>query len=251
VAMPPAAAAFKQKRCNLWVNAESTWLSLEGWRAGQSDWSPDELLGEECYVGIDLSSKIALTAIAALFPPNERHASWRLLHWGLTPADTLEQRELEDRARYSEWVKRGWLLTNPGNQIDQDEVQRVVNEVIAPRFPIAMLGIDPWNAGNLRKNLENDGHYVVEIPQNLPQMSATCKDFEADVLDALVDAGRNELLEWSMRNTVVARDNKDNYYPTKLRSRGRIDPTIATLLARKCYTLHQGVPADDPDLVTA
>jgi phage terminase large subunit-like protein len=251
-AMPPAAATFKQKRLNLWVNADAPWLSLEGWRAGQSTWDAEELLGEECFVGIDLSSKIDLTAIAALFPPTETRPTWRLLHWGLTPAETLEERAHRDRAPYQVWVDQGWLLTNPGNQIDQDEVRRIVNEVIAPRFVIVQIGIDPWNAGNLRKHMENDGYSVLEIPQNLPQMSATCKDFEADVLDALVDANHNPLLEWSMRNATVVTDNKDNYYPTKKpgRSHGRrIDPTIATLLARKVYNVNLGVPADDPDLV--
>ena len=29
--MEPAAAAFKQKRLNLWVNAIAPWLSLDGW----------------------------------------------------------------------------------------------------------------------------------------------------------------------------------------------------------------------------
>jgi len=52
-----------------------------------------------------------------------------------------------------------------------------------------------------------------------------------------------------MRNTIVARDNKDNYMPTKKKSRGRIDPTVAALLARKIYNLNVGIAADDPDLV--
>jgi phage terminase large subunit-like protein len=250
-AMPPAAAAFKQKRCNIWVNADAPWLSLEGFRAGQSVWDPDELLGEECFVGIDLSSKIDLTAIVALFPPTATRSRWRLLCWGLTPAETLEQRELRDRAPYRQWVEEGHLLTNPGNQIDQDEVRRIVGELVAPRFTISEIGIDPWNAGNLRKHLEDDGFRVLEIPQNLPQMSGTCKDFEADVLDAQVDARFNPLVQWAISNTVVVRDNKDNYYPSKKRSRGRIDPTVAALLARKVYNVNLGTPVEDPDLIVA
>jgi phage terminase large subunit-like protein len=248
-AMPPAAAAFKQKRLNLWVNTDAPWLSLDGWRQGQSDWRLEELIGEECYVGIDLSSKIDLTAIVALFPPSPRHATWRLICWALTPEDTLPAREHRDRAPYSVWKQQGHLLTNPGNQIDQDEVKRIVVEVVGAHFEIVQIGIDPWNAGNLRKHLEDEGLSVLEIPQNIPQMGRTCKDFEADVLDGQVDANRNPLVEWSISNTVVSQDNKDNIFPTKKRSRGRIDPTIATLLARKVYNVNIGVPADDPDLV--
>lgn len=38
--IPSAAAEFKQKRLNLWVNASNPCLSVEGWRKGQTDWTP-------------------------------------------------------------------------------------------------------------------------------------------------------------------------------------------------------------------
>jgi phage terminase large subunit-like protein len=250
MAMPSAEAAFKQKRLNLWVNADAPWLSLEGWRNGQSHWTIDEVIGEKCWIGVDLSSKIDLTAVVALFPPTPARRQWRLLARCLTPADTLENRSSRDRAPYALWQQRGWLETNAGNQIDQDVVKAIVVEW-SQQFQVQEIGIDPWNAGNLRKHLEDEGLAVIEIPQTLPQMSAACKDFEADVLDGLVDAAHNELLQWAIRNTVVARDNKDNVYPTKKRSRGRIDPVVAALIARKVYNLQLGTPAEDPDLVTA
>jgi len=249
-AMPAAEAAFKQKRLNIWVNADSPWMSLDGWRKGQSTWDEDELVGEVCVIGIDLSSKIDLTAVVALFPPTETRRKWRLIARCLSPAATLEERAHRDRAPYETWATRGWLETNPGNQIDQDVVKDIVLD-LAERFQVQQIGIDPWNAGNLRKHLEDAGLGVLEIPQTIPQMSAACKDFEAEVLDGLVDANHNELMQWAIRNTVATRDNKDNIYPTKKRSRGRIDPVVAALIARKVFNVNAGAPADDPDLVTA
>ena len=35
--MPSAAASYKQKHLNLWINALQPWLSLDGWRKGQTD----------------------------------------------------------------------------------------------------------------------------------------------------------------------------------------------------------------------
>jgi phage terminase large subunit-like protein len=50
----------------------------------------------------------------------------------------------------------------------------------------------------------------------------------------------------------VQRDNKDNIYPTKKKSRGRIDPIIAALLGRKLATMHEDDgPVEDPVLVIA
>lgn len=249
--MPPAAAAFKQKRLNLWVNAITPWLSLEGWRRGQSKWRMEQLAGQPCWLGIDMSSKIDLTAVVAAFPPHEDRAEWRLVSWVLTPEETLDARAHRDRAPYHLWLQRGWLRTNPGNRIDQDEVRAIVAEARG-LFDVVEVGFDPWNAGNLEKDLTDDGCAVVEVPQNMQQMSQPCKEFEADVLDGLVDAGDNDLMTWCASNVVVYRDNKDNIYPMKKRSRGRIDPIIAALIARKLAardTTEQY--ADDPDLVVA
>src|SRR4029453_11111015 len=169
---------------------------------------------------------IDLTAIVALFPPTETRKQWRLIARCLSPAATLEDRAVRDRVPYATWVQRGWLETTPDNQIDQDVVKAIVMD-FARQFQVQQIGIDPWNAGNLRKHLEDEGLGVLEIPQNLPQMSATCKDFEADVLDGLVDANHNELVQWSIRNAVPQGDNKGNFYPTKKRSGGPTHPGVA------------------------
>jgi phage terminase large subunit-like protein len=247
--MPAAAAAFKQKRLNLWVNSDAPWLSLEGWRRGQTTWTLADMAGEPCWIGIDLSSKIDLTAVVLVFPPTEARASWRLWVWCLTPEDTMQERARRDRAPYPLWKERGYLRTNPGNRIDQSAVEDLVHEADA-QFDVQQIGVDPWNAGNLTNLLTEDGFEVIEIPQTLPQMSAPAKDFEADVLDGLVDAAGNELMMWAVSNVVVQADNKDNIFPTKKRSRGRIDPVMAALMGRKLASVGDEPAADDPVLVT-
>jgi phage terminase large subunit-like protein len=230
--MPNAAAAFRQKRLNEWVNTLAPWLSLEGWRKGQSTWTIESMHGELCWIGIDLSSKIDLTAVVLVFPPTLTRKTWRLIPWCLTPDETLEERAHRDRAPYLVWKAAGILGTNPGNRIDQDVVRDLANTA-GKLFHVEQIGIDPWNAGNLVQDLTEDGFQVVEIPQTLQQMSAPAKDFEADVLDGLVDAGGNPLMAWCISNVVVQRDGKDNIYPVKKKSRGRIDPVIAALMGRK------------------
>jgi phage terminase large subunit-like protein len=239
--MPNAAAAFKQKRLNLWVNTLAPWLSIEGWRKGQTVWTIESMYGEECWIGIDLSSKIDLTAVVLVFPPTKTRKSWRVIPYALTPEDTLEERAHRDRAPYLLWKASGILQTNPGNRIDQDVVRALVTDAKA-HFNVQQVGVDPWNAGNLVTDLIIDGLDVVEIPQTLQQMSAPAKDFEADVLDGLIDAGGNPLMAWCVSNVVVQRDGKDNIYPVKKKSRGRIDPVIAALMARKLVTTDNAPP---------
>lgn len=250
--MPAAANAFKQKRLNLWVNTLAPWLSMEGWHAGQSAWTLEAMRGEPCWLGIDLSSKIDLTAIAIVFPPTAARRAWRIAAVCLSPEATLEERAHRDRAPYRVWVDGGYLRTCPGNRIDQDAVREIVREA-CDQFDVRQVGIDPYNAGNLVHLLEyEDGLEVIEIGQSMLQMSGPAKDFEADVLDGLIDGGGNPLLTWCVSNVVVMQDNKGNIYPVKKRSRGRIDPVIAALLARKLAALDADTPpAEDPDLVFA
>ena len=241
--MPAAAASFQQKRLNVWVNTSAPWLSLDGWRRGQSTWTLESLRGAPCWIGIDLSSKIDLTAVVLAFPPAVDRLRWRLVVWCLTPEETLDERAHRDRAPYPLWKEMGLLRTNSGNRIEQDVIRAMIAEADA-LFDVQQIGIDPWNAGNLETDLGVDGFEVIEIPQTLQQMSAVSKEFEADVLDGLVDAGGNPLMAWCISNVVVQRDGKDNIYPVKKKSRGRIDPVIAALMARKLATLSQPAAVD-------
>ena len=248
--MPSAAAAYQQKRLNLWVNTDAPWLALDGWRGGQTAWSLEDLKGESCWGFIDLASKIDLAALGLAFPPTAAHKAWRYVVRGFTPADTLVERAHRDRAGYIAWTTTllagsTWpvLTTCPGNRLDQDVIRAAVTDAKAFGFDLQQIGFDPWNAGNLEKDLQDDGFEVLEIPQTLAHMSAPSKEFEADVLDGLVDTGGNPMLLWMASNVVVYRDGKDNIYPQKKKSRGRIDGIITCIGARKLARLEA---ATDP-----
>jgi phage terminase large subunit-like protein len=233
--MPGAAAEFKQKRLNLWVNSYEPWLSMEGWNKGQTDVDREqfleELAGAPCYIGIDLSSKIDLCAVVALFPPFDGRG-WRIDLSAFTPEDTVDARQHRDRAPYAVWIHLGWLEKTPGNRIDYDAILERVKE-LAQYYDVRAIGVDPWNAGNLITDLQNEGFEVVEVPQTFAHLSGACKDFEGEVLDGIVDANANPLMRWAVGNAVVQRDGKDNIQPIKKKSRGRIDPVVATAIARR------------------
>ena len=67
------------------------------------------------------------------------------------------------------------------------------------------------------------------MPQTYAGMSSAGKRFEAAVLAGEVDAHDDPMMRWCMANAVVQQDGKDNIYPVK-KSRGRIDPLMATLI---------------------
>ena len=234
--MPSAAPEFWQKRLNIWVNGDEPWLSIDGWQQGQTTGDREAFLerltGRRCWVGIDLSSKIDLSAIAAVFEPTDDDPRWRIDLSAFTPAKTLEARQHRDRAPYQVWVDQGWLETTPGNRIDYDALLARVKE-LQEYYDVQMVGVDPWNAGNLVNDLQAEGLQVVEVPQIFKHMTAPSKDFEAEVLDGVWDANANPLMRWAVGNAKAEKDGKDNIQPGKRKSRGRIDPVVATIIARK------------------
>jgi phage terminase large subunit-like protein len=238
--MPSAAATFQQKRLNLWVNADAPWLSLDGWRKGQSAWTEADMARQPCWIGIDLASKIDLCALACVFPPTADRPTWRL--WGRvwTPADTLLERARRDRAPYDVWARSGHLIAAPGTAVSHALVRAEVNR-LRKVFQVRQIGFDPWHARELITQLvDEDGftpEQAIEVPQTFAGMSSACRDFEAEVLAGLWDAAGSPLQAWCASNVVVQRDGKDNMYPVKKRSRGRIDPIMAAIIGRRLVAL--------------
>ena len=237
--MPSALAEFKQKRLNIWIHASTPWLDLEAWKAGQTARPPTELLGRPCWAGVDLSSKTDLSATALVFPPTEEDPTWRILCRYFTPEDGLEARERQARAPYRQWVQDGHLTTNPGNRIDH----RVILEALLEdgrTYDLRQVGFDPWNVGNLATDLADEwgdaaGERVVEISQNVTQLSEPSKEFAAEVGARRIDAGGHPILLWNVSNAVVDVDGNENIKPTKnpKKARGRIDGLMAAIMGLK------------------
>lgn len=232
-----AAAAYQQKHLNRWINASQPWLSLDGWRKGQSApnaWSRSELAGRRCVIGIDLAAKLDLTAMVALFPPDQPGDKYRVLRWVWTPEDTLVERAHRDRAPYPLWVSEGHLRTTPGTRIDNSVIREALRE-LKGLASIQTIGFDPWHGDQLIVDLKKtDGftdEQVLEVPQTYHGMSSGCLAMEAAVLAGEIDAQGDPVMTWAVSNAVVQRDGKDNIYPVKKRSRGRIDPVMALGIA--------------------
>lgn len=247
--MPSAAAEFKQKRLNLWVNASNPCLSVEGWRKGQSALSEAawlaELEHEPCFVGIDLASKIDLCCCSFVFPPTAGRPQWKLLQYIWTPEDTLKDRAHRDRAPYDVWVEQQRLITTPGTQIDHQLIRGVLKEN-RERFDIERVGFDPWHADTLIDQLVNEDGFTAEqvlaVPQTFAGMSSACLKMQAEILATNVDARGCPVTAWAVSNCVDQRDNKDNMMFIKKKSRGRIDPVIAPTIGMALALRMPSVP---------
>jgi phage terminase large subunit-like protein len=82
------------------------------------DWG---LVGEPCWAGVDASWTTDLTALALLFPPGKSER-WSVLLYYWMPAEKVSERERKDKVPYSEWVRRGFITSTPGNSVKLDAI---------------------------------------------------------------------------------------------------------------------------------
>lgn len=243
--MPAAAAQFKQKRLNLWVNTKASWLSMEKWREGQKAFTLDDLRGQPCYVGVDLASRLDLAAMVALFPPGPGRVDWRFWCWAWKPGDTLVDHAHRDRAPYQVWAQQGFLQTPAGTSLKTTVVREALAE-LRRSANILQLGYDAWHGHDLIHALIHEDGFpedrIVEVSQTFKGMAEAAAMFEGIVLAGQLNAGGNPLVAWCASNTVVETDGKGNIQPTKKHSRGRIDPIVAGVTALACQIRHNQAP---------
>jgi phage terminase large subunit-like protein len=246
--IPQAAATYKQKHLNLWVNAFAPCLSIDGWRQGQSAWTWEDMAHEPCWVGIDLAAKIDLCAASLVFPPTPTRRSWRLIQQIWTPADTVVERAHRDRAPYDVWIDQGWITAIPGTTISHRDIRDWLTG-IRRRFDVHLVGFDPWHADQVIRDLiAEDGWgetQVVEVPQTFAHLTSAETRFQAEVLAANIDARGCPVTAWAVSNVIDQTDGRGNIQFSKKRSRGRIDPVKAATIGMSLYLRHPPIVVPD------
>jgi phage terminase large subunit-like protein len=246
---PSAQEAFKRLRLNVRTAAANRFINMDVWRRNSlGRFDPATLRGRPCYAGLDLSSKLDISAWVKLFPPIAAGERWRLTANFWMPADTIADRADRDRAQYHRWVSEGWIEATPGNVVDHTEIGQVVMED-SRLYDIQAIAYDPWNATQLAVALQGEGLPMFEFVQGLRSYTAPTKELEALLTAARLDHGDNPVLTWMAANLAVQRDKNENLMPTKAHSVGRIDGMTALIMAVGRGMLTTGPAYENRDLV--
>ena len=223
---------FRWLRLNQWVSLKRLgWLPLTLWDASAAKkWDLAELTGKKCYVGLDLSSTTDITAACYLFPPQDGQDDWRSIVDAWIPEDSMRERVARDHVPYDTWVNQKYLHATPGDVVDYDFVEaRLIS--YSKQYEIHTLGADQWNSRMLTQRLMKAGISVIEVPQNMQNMSPAMKAIERLMKMGSLTHEKNPVARWCWGNVVVAVDGNENIKPMKNKSRERIDVTVALINA--------------------
>jgi phage terminase large subunit-like protein len=230
---PTALSAFMRLRLNVRSSHIESAIDMNVWAAnGGKRRELETLKGRRCWGGLDLSSKIDISAFVLLFEPSDdTDGKYLLMPRFWMPADTLEDRAAKDRnANYRQWVDDGYIEVTPGNVVDHSEIERAVLAA-NKEFVISSIAFDPWNATQLSSSLTGAGVPMVEFIQGLRSYTEPTKEFLNYLLDRKFDHGNNPVLRWMASNLKTHMDKNLNRMPHKMHSTGRIDGITASIMA--------------------
>lgn len=232
--MPAKESIVRRLNFCQWVDSASPWLSADTWTDCEDDIDINELIGEECYGGLDLSGTRDLTALGLYFP---RIKTLLVEFW--TPKDTLLDRERTDNVPYTAWLTQGFIQAPPGHAVDYSFVAERIADLSA-QFDIKCIGFDQYRINYLEPVLVEANVYIPLVKHGQGYYKASESNlwmprsielFEKLITDKEIRIKVNPCLRWNAASAVLEADAKDNRIFTKKKSTGRIDGVVAAAMA--------------------
>ena len=231
LASPLKQNSVKTKNFNIWTQVASRWIMAEGWDACKGK-IPD-LIGRDCYCGLDLSTTTDITAWVKCFPPIDLETKFIFEYTFFLPNEGLLDKQRRDKVPYMLWRDKGLITCTPGNVIDYDFIEAHILKD-AEDYQIRELAYDPYNSTEICNHLQNEGLPLVPFRQGFLSMSPPSKDFEKKILGKELNHGDNPVIKWMVSCTEIATDPAGNIKPVKpdrTKTNKRIDGVVASIMA--------------------
>lgn len=232
---------FKTKHLNIWTNSAEGWIEHETILGNNHGIQESELLGRECFCGLDLSAGKDLNAFALFFPDVRPgiHAA-KLMFW----VPEVKITEQQDEIDYALWEQEGVLKKFSGNVVEYEFIAHdMINEM--SKYDVQVLGADPkylytGPIGYLR----NAGYEekIVPVGQGFNLTSAT-EQIETWTAGKQMDFLNNPLLTWNFSNVTLHVGISGHKYPSKGKSINKIDGVSALCTAVEEYLRLGAEPA--------
>lgn len=240
---PAALALFKMYRLDIWQNAASPWLPMDGWAKGKRAVRLEDFEGRQCWAALDLASVRDFASLTLAFP--EPGDAFHLFWWFWLPEDTAT--DIQHLVPVKQWQAdpRSNLILTPGARTDYGYIRSHFRE-LHRRFQIQELAYDDWNAEQTTQEVEQgvrnkDGEMIEEgtgVPrinfsQGIKAFNEPTKRFEAAVIEGKILHDGNPIATWMAGNATIKPDTNGNYKPLKPKqgSVKKIDGVITGIMA--------------------
>lgn len=231
--LPSEQNSFRRLRLNQWVNQETRFIDMADWDRCSGPVDLGAIKNLPCYAGLDLSTKLDVTALVLAFL--DGNGVFHLLPHFWLPSDNMQDRPNMESSKYRQWAQKGLLNLTQGNVIDYSSIRRRLNELRDQAgLKIREVAFDPWNAAQFAQGLQEDGFLPVEVRQGYRTLSEPTKELQSALVDGKVRHGGHPVLRWMADCMTVRSDDNGNVRPVKpdrLKSSKRIDGIVAAIMA--------------------
>lgn len=227
---------FKMYRLNIWQHSSNPWVRMDDWdrSAGDlSDWSTADAVGG----GVDLGGRddLASFALCARFSIGEDSEQRPLYRYEMRSWSYIAEDATRDVTKYpfSVWVDRGLLLVKkfPTKALRDELVE------MARKYHVDDIAFDPHNAQQLGEDLTAEGFRAARAPQTSSWFNEPIKDCVNAIAEGRFRHDGNQLLRWAANNAVVEKNDRLEWRFNKARSKEKIDPIVAAVMAFRVASL--------------
>lgn len=228
--------SFCQFRMNQRVQAATRYISLDLWDnnkteiATEPSWILPKLEGRKCWGGLDLSSKLDLTAWCLVFENGDLW--WR--YWA--PESVVPLLNPPTNGQFEQWCDDGWITLTDGDTIDYQRIYDDIEEDHA-NFVIERVVYDFWSGEPVRQEIvERTELDLIESKTTYERMTEPTKELMRLLKLGELNHFANPVSRWMADALEVKRprDDPDRLRPVKPdreKSGTRIDGMAALLFA--------------------
>lgn len=197
---------FRWLRLNQWITSKlTTWLPLDLYDSTNGNWTRADLLGLDCFLGLDLSSTTDLTALCCVFPPQGAQLDWRVTWDCFIPEDSMIDRIRRDRVPYDQWAAQGWVTVTPGNVVDYTRVRDRILE-IKKFHRVQEVCSDRAFATMLLQELTAADMTCVDVPQTYMTLTNPLNETERLLKEAKISHEPSPVARWNFGNASIAKN---------------------------------------------
>ncbi len=226
-----------------WVNAQEAWIARDVYERAEADFDPMDFKGGEITIGIDLSHKNDLTAIACFHA--ETNSLWV---YYFTTQGGLKERQLIDKAPYDMWIKQGFLTATPGNTIQFEFVAKKLIDLHSD-FRVKSVFYDAYAFDELEGHCSGFAMDFVQHPQGFRKQFQDKKPLPLWMPGSIIKTNERFLenririrkcpiTKWNASSAKFEENAEGNKKFSKQNSRGRIDGIVAAAMAIGGNDLH-------------
>lgn len=227
---PSQRPAYFSRHLGWVITASTPYIDLDKWDAcADPTLRLEDFAGEECWIGLDLASKVDLASAGFVFtrtPEGEDKP-----HYYVFVRNYINEAAVNESrtAQYPGWAAEGHLIVTPGDVTDFGRIE--ADLAGHSTYLVKELAADPWQAQYLLQRLAEKGFTTVEFRPIYANLSEPTKTLEELVLQRRLHHNGDPVLKWALSNVVLKRDGKDNVAPGKERPENKIDPVLALITA--------------------